>query len=373
MAHPLDEYRTIDAMKPFFETRDPEILQEIKELKARIKGRSYTQDFDRLTDDLELKLFNQTGWPAPYGICNYLIQEAYYERNQLEPLADIYKEHHWPVSGYIHTFTDYVLKQKRPDLVERVWCGVAQKSKAKFLLCLPDRELYSDIEDVTKGVEESKQSAIAAYDNLAAFYKDQNRKEDAAKVEIERETIRNEDFKKPLDKPIALNMDEEEFWKLINTSRRKSNSDAELLLEVTNRLEILRAADIKKFNSIYAKIMKRLYHWEVWALAYAALGGCSDDAFRDFRGWLIMQGEPKLIELAISEPHKAAKQIREYPDLLEGGLLHSISAAYLARAGKILPAVQTDLANPKGKEWDEEALDVSHPELVAYYGQIAGA
>ena len=32
------------------------------------------------------------------------------------------------------------------------------------------------------------------------------------------------------------------------------------------------------------------YRWDLWGAAYLANGGCSDDGFDYFRGWLIGQG-----------------------------------------------------------------------------------
>jgi Protein of unknown function (DUF4240) len=32
------------------------------------------------------------------------------------------------------------------------------------------------------------------------------------------------------------------------------------------------------------------YDWNLWGAVYLMQGGCSDDAFDYFRGWLVMQG-----------------------------------------------------------------------------------
>ena len=73
------------------------------------------------------------------------------------------------------------------------------------------------------------------------------------------------------------------------------------------------AAQIKRFGSLYAKLMRKLYHWDVWALAYAARDGCSDAAFEEFRTWLILQGDPALVALAVTDTARAAEHARPIP------------------------------------------------------------
>lgn len=113
--------------------------------------------------------------------------------------------------------------------------------------------------------------------------------------------------------------------------------------------------------------MRKLYHWNVWALAYAARGGCSDDAFMEFRSWLILQGDPELLDLAIKNPTAAAQQVPGNPELPEGTLLPDIDDAYLARAKTTFEWPMLDLEQPKGREWPEDQFDAWFPELMRHY------
>ena len=87
------------------------------------------------------------------------------------------------------------------------------------------------------------------------------------------------------------------FWELIGRSRADAPGTTEQVAVLGALLKAFKATEIKRFGAIYAGLMKHLYHWNVWALAYAARDGCSDGAFKEFRNWLILQGDPALLEL----------------------------------------------------------------------------
>jgi hypothetical protein len=133
-------------MSSIFENANPKLLDEIARLKSALKCRSYQEDIDFLLSDLDRSIFTQERWPSPIVVASELVVETYYERGELEPLARIYKEHYWPVSGYIHEFVAHAKKAGRLDLVEQVWRGVLHESKRKFFEWLPDRERYGNSE-----------------------------------------------------------------------------------------------------------------------------------------------------------------------------------------------------------------------------------
>ncbi len=162
-------------------------------------------------------------------------------------------------------------------------------------------------------------------------------------------------------------MDDPLFWEIVSGSRSEAPELPDQLNVLEQLLQSFPAPEIKRFAMLYGKFMKQLYHWNVWALAYAARGGCSDDAFIPFRTWLILQGDPALLELAIKEPAAAAARVPRDLGLPEGTLLPMIDEIHLARAGKTFEWPMTDLERPKGKEWPEEELEARYPELVAHY------
>lgn len=317
-------------MSAFFEDASPDLLEEVARLKRALKCRHYEEDVDFLLSDLDRPIFNQEQWPSPIVVASELVVETYYERGALAPLARIYKEHRWPVSGYIHDFIAHATEAGRLDLVEQVWCGVLRESKRKFFEWLPDRERYGGSADGGDIVDEPKLNALAAFDNLEAFYRAQAKNAAADETAAARAAFDREEFKKPLPPPLKDKVDEAAFWRILADTNGDAGSPEEARARLISHLERLNATGIRSFSSLYAKTMKRLYHWNVWALAYAARGGCGDDSFRDFRGWMILRGDPALVDLAIASPERAARHVPRDLDIPEGGLDSAIEAACLA-------------------------------------------
>lgn len=354
----------------FLTPDDPDLKAEIAALKRGLKCRSFREDLDFVLSDLDLKVFNQKPgkWPVPVVFAEALITETCYERGALEPLAHIYKDHYWPVSGYIHEFVERARSSARHDLVQRVWEGVLDSTKRRFFEWLPDRKrlilsgtLQADSEDP------ECEAVLAAYDALIACLEHQGHLAASGRLRSERDAFVRGEFRKPLPAPSRTIGDEAAFWSMIAEARTASGSTAETRTRLLSLLESLDTASIRKFNSIYAKTMKRLHHWNAWALAYGCRGGCGEDAFLDFRSWLVLQGNPVLIDLAIASPERAADHVPPHPDMSGGTLNSTIEAACLARSGKMLPRIATDLERPRGKAWDEDRFEDVFPELAAFY------
>jgi len=48
--------------------------------------------------------------------------------------------------------------------------------------------------------------------------------------------------------------------------------------------------EILAFDTVQNAVDLAAYRWDVWGAAYLINGGCSDDGFDYFRGWLMAQG-----------------------------------------------------------------------------------
>ncbi|PLT28531.1 DUF4240 domain-containing protein [Peribacillus deserti] len=85
-------------------------------------------------------------------------------------------------------------------------------------------------------------------------------------------------------------MNEKEFWSLIEKSKEQENQDEQnhwLMEQLTHKIE----TEIVDFGMIFETFMTQSYDQKLWGAAYVIMGGCSDDLFDYFRGWLIAQGE----------------------------------------------------------------------------------
>lgn len=87
-------------------------------------------------------------------------------------------------------------------------------------------------------------------------------------------------------------MASDKFWKIIATSKSNSSGNYEKQqTELEKELLKLTAIEILEFDNKFRTLRGEVYTWDFWAAAYLINGGCSDDCFSDFRGWLIGQGK----------------------------------------------------------------------------------
>jgi hypothetical protein len=168
-------------------------------------------------------------------------------------------------------------------------------------------------------------------------------------------------------------MDKTQFWKLIDSSRRASEGDPEEQIEILReKLSDLEPDEIVAFDRIFNEYDVRAYHWDLWGAAYVIGGGCSDDGFMDFRGWLISRGE-KAFEAALADPETLVKVVKEEDDDCQiEGFQYVASQAWEQKTGKAsadFPSQEAGLpAEPWGTPWEEEDLEKRFPKLSKKFG-----
>jgi hypothetical protein len=88
-------------------------------------------------------------------------------------------------------------------------------------------------------------------------------------------------------------MNKEQFWKLIEKARERV-PDTREVSDIAGRASALlarcSAQEITAAQQTLWDLMADSYQNPLWAAAYVVNGGCSDDGFDYFRGWLIAQG-----------------------------------------------------------------------------------
>jgi hypothetical protein len=94
-------------------------------------------------------------------------------------------------------------------------------------------------------------------------------------------------------------MTRDEFWSHIEASRRVDPDAHQERL--AKRLSKLPVEEILDFDHWWDVAMAESYRWNLWGAAYLINGGCSDDGFDYFRGWLILQGRD-VFEAAVKHP-----------------------------------------------------------------------
>ncbi len=96
---------------------------------------------------------------------------------------------------------------------------------------------------------------------------------------------------------------EEEFGELLNRAKTKGEDQEEQIEWLTSHLAKRTVHEIVAFDTHMHRILKDSYTSRLWAAAYIIMGGCSDDCFDYFRGWLLYQGK-KTYEACIEDPER---------------------------------------------------------------------
>ncbi|BDM63190.1 hypothetical protein NFHSH190041_06420 [Shewanella sp. NFH-SH190041] len=167
-------------------------------------------------------------------------------------------------------------------------------------------------------------------------------------------------------------MTEAEFWHLV-TRNRLTQSDTELMAQLTERLTPLTPAQLAEFDKHFAKQMRRSYLWTVWGAAYVLTGIDSDYGFAEFRSYLISLGQ-EWFEKVLANPDDLAqlpefvlKDGYPYPFLEEYDLV--AGQLYEDRCGHELPFVPSGKNAPAGKKFDDrpKMLKKAYPQLCTRF------
>jgi hypothetical protein len=162
-------------------------------------------------------------------------------------------------------------------------------------------------------------------------------------------------------------MTRDEFWSLIEAAREGTDGAEEVAENVRVALERLPPDAIAAYCEHEARLLEQSYTWPLWGAAYVANGGCSDDGFDYFRGWLLAQGRATF-ERTLADPDSLADLVAEQEEadcqdmICIAALAHkNVTGAYPKRALE-LPEL--------GPSWDfDDAAEMRarYPRLSAKF------
>ena len=96
------------------------------------------------------------------------------------------------------------------------------------------------------------------------------------------------------------------FWALIAQAKKQCGQDMDASTKwLTDRLVELGPDQALNFDNIVHGYRDLAYKYGLWSAASILCGGCSDDGFIDFRGWLIAQGR-EVYMAALKDPDSLA-------------------------------------------------------------------
>ena len=186
-------------------------------------------------------------------------------------------------------------------------------------------------------------------------------------------------------------MDREQFWALIEAAKAAPGGDCQA--QTAHLIAALRqrsVSDVLDYDHLHSWLMAQSYRLELWGAAYLINGGCSDDGFDYFRGWLLGQGRATW-QAALAHPDSLASHPRvrartpqQVPfDYLECEDIWGVAdRAYQALTGQELTVEVADM-HPwpselqeedwdPGEDWDfDDAAEMRrrYPRLWALYGR----
>ena len=178
-------------------------------------------------------------------------------------------------------------------------------------------------------------------------------------------------------------MDREQFWTLIEAAKTATGGNCRVETEQLVAALSKRPVDeVLAWDRIHGELMAESYRRDLWGAAYLINGGCSDDGFDYFRGWLLGQGhaiwqaslaDPDSLanhpEVRVHRPYQEPYIYLECEDIL-GVAYH----AYEALTGQEL-TVEVVGMRPRrpelGEDWDfDDAAEMRarYPRLWAFCG-----
>ena len=187
-----------------------------------------------------------------------------------------------------------------------------------------------------------------------------------ARIDADIAAIKAEERPRPQGKPDPRKMDEDLFWELIEEGL-PDQPIGERVETLPERLAAFKATAIRDFDKILRNVEARAYRWDVWALAYLLQGGCSDDAFEAFRGWLILQGR-ETFERAIADPDSFDVTLHSGTAGGMDALRDAAPVAYEMRQGKAMPPVKIARSDIAGPEIAEEDFASALPRIAGLVG-----
>jgi hypothetical protein len=98
---------------------------------------------------------------------------------------------------------------------------------------------------------------------------------------------------------------EDAFWSLVESARAGTTTCCEVAANAAARLATLPPSEIVATHQALWRLMDASYLHPLWAAAFLIRGGCSDDGFDYFRGWLLARGR-QVFETAVADPGSLA-------------------------------------------------------------------
>ena len=172
-------------------------------------------------------------------------------------------------------------------------------------------------------------------------------------------------------------MDEPHFWAIVDrTAVHESDPDRQVEA-LRSELTALTAEEVLAFRNAFEAQLARAYTWDLWAVAYVAHGGASDDGFEYFRRWMVSRGRA-VFEHLLAHPDDLPNMlvadvegVLEFEEILY--VTNDVWGEKTGQTGDAMPAGPVSLTpgrEPRGEPFDEDPEHLAQrlPKTWARFG-----
>jgi len=172
-------------------------------------------------------------------------------------------------------------------------------------------------------------------------------------------------------------MNTNEFWELIGDAARGGGTPDTVAEQAVATLATQDADEIVGFERHLRRVLDASYKVDLFGAAYLVNGGCSDEGFDAFRGWLMAQGREAYAR-AVGEPDSLAElpAVRRAAvtgeELGSEKILAIAAEAHRKATGEELPEVPATKRPNTDDFWDfddEDEVRRRFPRLAALFNE----
>jgi hypothetical protein len=157
------------------------------------------------------------------------------------------------------------------------------------------------------------------------------------------------------------------FWRIIDEARGGSDRGPKDPSAGSQALERALSAyepeEIQSFVRDFDRRMIELHRWEVWGAGFALNGGMGDDAFTDFKAWIIGKGEA-CFHAIMQEPDCLPDWVGGDGEI-DNELLAYVGPRLLEGLGRDPERLEMP-TQPRGHAWNEEEAEALFPKSAAW-------
>ena len=365
---------------------------------GRIQG--FKLKFKKVDDDTERYLFalvdlldagkiqkvpGQSLYASHYGEGYAWIIDSYFEKGLLDQLEAYFTPSGEVLFAPMHEtqldHLDRMLDMGEFARVRRIWRAHLGHMKSHYWFFVHERnkgftynpdlsgcssfdEQRASYKKLAERVPELKKTMLSVMaDYRALMVRTEATEAEMARVDADIAAIEAEERPKPSGKKDNRPMTEDLFWDIIDQGLDHLTL-GERLETLPDRLALFKPAAIRKFDQILRNMDNAAYRTDIWALAYLLQGGCSDDSFDAFRGWLILQGR-HVFEATIAAPDDFDVTLHHGDSGGMDALRDAAPSAYELREGKAMKPLKTPPLDLKGPQLDEEDFAAHLPNIAA--------